>query len=129
MLWVPLVTGLAIVMVVIQAQLREINKPWAVLASTAFVVIVVLSFLPQLTQVTATLNSLSARAGVDSFYIGPILKAIAIVYVTSFGSEVCRDADENAMAVVVELAGKIVILMIALPVVEAILTAVLAILG
>lgn len=129
MLWVPLVTGLAIVMVVIQAQLREINKPWAVLASTAFVVIVVLSFLPQLTQVTTTLNSLSARAGVDSFYIGPILKAIAIVYVTSFGSEVCRDADENAMAVVVELAGKIVILMIALPVVEAILTAVLAILG
>jgi len=129
MLWVPLVTGLAIVLVVIQAQLREINKPWAVLASTAFIVVVVLSVLPQLAQVTEVLNSLSARAGVDSFYVAPVLKAIAIVHVTSFGAEICRDADENAMAVVVELAGKIVILLVALPVVEAILTAVLAILG
>lgn len=129
MLWVPLVTGLAIVMVVVQAQLREINKPWAVLASTAFVIVIVLTVLPQLAQVTSVLNSLYSRAGVDSVYMGPVLKAIAIAYVTSFGAEICRDADENAMAVAVELAGKIVILVIALPVLEAILAAVLAIIG
>ena len=46
MLWVPLITGLAIVLVVIQTQLREINKPWAVLASTAFIAVTALLFLP-----------------------------------------------------------------------------------
>ncbi|NLM69026.1 MAG: stage III sporulation protein AD [Firmicutes bacterium] len=129
MLWVPLITGLAVILVIVQTQLRAVNQSWAVLTSTTFTVVVALLLIPQLNQIVGFLQSLSAQAGVSAHYLAPILKTTAIVYVTSFGTEICRDADENAMAVVVELAGKLIILIIALPLIEAILTAVLGILG
>ena len=88
----------------------------------------VLLLIPELTQVWGFKQPLESSR-VSSQYLAPILKTTAIVYITAFGTEICRDADENAMAVVVELAGKIIILIIALPLIEAILIAVLGILG
>ena len=66
MLWVPLIAGLAVVLVVVQIQLRGMNPPWAVLTSITFTVIVVLLLIPELTQVVGFLNSLSNQAGVSS---------------------------------------------------------------
>jgi len=119
---------LAIVFVIITAELRNINKSWAALSSVSFTVVVILVLLPQLAQIISTIRDLSALAGVNYQYIVPILKTLGVVYITTFGSEICRDADEDAMAMAVELAGKIVILIVALPIMQAILTSVLGIL-
>lgn len=129
MLWVPLITGLAIVLIIIQMQLREHHQAWSVLISTTFTIVIVLILIPQLEQVIGLFNNLSAQAGVSIQYLAPVLKTIGIAYVSSLGAEVCRDADENAMATAVELAGKIVMLLVAMPVIQAILTAVLGIIG
>lgn len=129
MLWVPLITGLAIVLVVLQSQLRSSHQPWAILLSTAFIVVSVIMLIPQLAQIISLFHDLSGTAGVDYQYLGPVLKTIAVAYVTSFGAEICRDADENAMAAVVELAGKTVILLVAIPVVQAVLYGIFGIIG
>lgn len=128
MLWVPLITGLAIMFVVIQAQIRNYDKSWGILISVTFSVIVMAVLIPQLSQVINLFHSLSDESGVSSQYLAPILKTIAIAYVASFGAEICRDADEGAMANVVELAGKIVILLVAIPVIQGILFSILRIL-
>lgn len=128
MLWVPLVTGLAIVFVVLQSQIRSHDKSWAALISITFSVIVMLVLIPQLGQVVILFQSLAAEAGVSSQYLAPILKTIAIAYIASFGAEICRDADEGAIANVVEIGGKLVILLIAIPVIQGILVSILRIL-
>jgi len=50
-----------------------------------------------------------------------ILKVIGIAYIAEFGAQVCRDAGEGAVAAKVELAGKALVLLLALPIVYAIL--------
>ncbi len=129
MLWVPLITGLAIVLVIVQSQLRTVNRPWGILLSATFVVICATTLIPHLSQIISLFQDLSESAGVDNQYLSPVLKTIAITYITSFGAEICRDADENTMAAVVELAGKIVIFLVAVPVVQAILYGIFSIIG
>ena len=49
-------------------------------------------------------------------YFPIILKALGIAYVTEFTSAICQDAGEKSIAGKVELAGKIAIFFVALPI-------------
>lgn len=48
-------------------------------------------------------------------YFPIILKALGIAYITEFTSAICSDAGEKAIASKIELAGKIAIFFVALP--------------
>ncbi|MCL2513982.1 MAG: hypothetical protein FWF08_08770 [Oscillospiraceae bacterium] len=60
-------------------------------------------------------------AGINNGYFAPLLKALGIAVVTQFASDVCNDADEKALAGAVELAGKTFILILAVPVLKAVM--------
>ena len=60
---------------------------------------------------------LGLMIGVPNYFSSRfILKALGIAYITEFTSELCLDAGEKSIAGKVELAGKIVIFFLALPV-------------
>ena len=59
----------------------------------------------------------------------PVLKTIGAAYLTSFGVQISREAGEEAISGIIELAGKLVILLIALPLIQAILHTLFGILG
>lgn len=128
MLWIPLVIGAAVVLTTLQARMREDYPEWAVLVAIGFVVTVVLGLLPRFGEAVDVLTGLAREANVSSMYLTPVLKTIGIAYVTSFGVQICNEAGEESIASVVALAGKIVILFVALPLVQAILYALLGIL-
>ncbi|NLM25666.1 MAG: stage III sporulation protein AD [Firmicutes bacterium] len=121
MLWVPLVSGLAIVLTIILSQLRSLDQSWAIILSTVFAVIVLLSLIPQVGQLMELFHGIANEAKVGTMYLSPVLKTVAVAYITSFGSQICKDAEEKTIAHIVELAGKVVICIIALPVIQAIL--------
>lgn len=121
MLWLPLVIGFGIVLTVFQAHLREEQPPWAVLVALSFVVVVFLALLPQFTSAFGALTTLAREAQVSSLYLNPVLKTIGVAYLTSFGVQISREAGEDAISSIIEMAGKLVILLIALPLLQAIL--------
>jgi stage III sporulation protein AD len=47
------------------------------------------------------------------------MKVMGIAYLTEFGSLICRDAGENAVGSKLELCGKIMVLVLALPIFSA----------
>ena len=65
--------------------------------------------------VTETIRSIYDKAGADEEYLTILFKALGICYVTQFACDVCRDSGENALATQAELAGKVSLLIIALP--------------
>jgi len=87
----------------------------------AFVIVALLTLLEPLRRLIDAFWELSRGAGVRPLYISVVLKAIGIAYITSIGAALCKDAGEDAVGAVVELAGKVSILILALPVVAAIL--------
>lgn len=129
LLWLPVVVGLGVVLTVFQAHLREEQPAWAVLVGISFVTVVFLTLIPQFSSSFDSLTSLAREANASSLYLSPVLKTIGVAYLTSFGVQISSEAGEEAISGMIELAGKLVILLIALPLLQAILYTLFGILG
>lgn len=124
---VPIV-GLALVAVVLLAVVRGQRPELGALLAVAAGSVIALAVLPRLAQVIQLLEGLSGKAGVDQAYLTAVLKIVGVAYVAEFGAQVARDAGEGAIARQVELAGKVLILVLAVPIVLAVLDLVLRLL-
>ena len=82
----------------------------------------------QLGEVIDFTNDIANKANVDTVYIGIVLKILAIAYITSFCSEICKDSGAGSIGSKVEFAGKIMILGLAIPILMAVLDSILQIL-
>jgi len=120
----PLV-GIALAASVLAVVLRQQRPELAVLLSLTVAVFIFLSVVGRIGAVVQTLRDLVERAGVSMFYLSTILKIVGIAYIADFGAQVSRDAGEGAVAAKIEFAAKIMILVLAVPVVVAVLEAVL----
>ena len=64
------------------------------------------------------ISSVSERLGVEGEYVSLAVKVIGISYITQLSCEICRDAGENALAVNMEFAGKIMLTAVCVPVIS-----------
>jgi len=100
----------------------------AVLILMAAGVMIFIFCISELGQILNFLKDMSEKAGIDMVYLGIILKILAISYLASFTSEICKDAGAGSLASKVEFAGKIFILVLAIPILMAVLDSILQIL-
>ncbi|MCH3964153.1 MAG: stage III sporulation protein AD [Clostridium sp.] len=90
----------------------------------------VLIFIFMFTKITAVIQfiqKLALKANIDFVYLTTVFKILAIAYIASFCSEICRDAGEGNLGTKVEFAGKILILGLAIPILMAVLQSILKI--
>ncbi len=74
------------------------------------------------------LKKLASDANINLVYVETILKIIGIAYIAEFGAQITRDAGQSAIAAKIELAGKIIIITIAIPILKVIIETVLRLL-
>jgi len=122
------VVGLAIVSVVLLLVIRQQRPEIAVLLALVVGLAVFFLVAQRLVAILDFLRDLASRARVDSLYLNTILKIVGIAYIAEIGAQVCRDAEDTTIASKVELAGKVLILVLAMPIVMAILETILRIL-
>lgn len=113
---VPVVIA-ALVLVLFQVHLRSRYPEYANMLAVVFVVVVLLQALGPLRDIFGVFNQLGREAGLSGTYFNILLRTIALAYITAFGSQLCRDAEENSIAVTVEFVGKIIIIIVALPII------------
>jgi len=61
------------------------------------------------------------RANISGVYITTLFKVIGMAYITEFAAESCRDASQNAIAAKIELAGRILIIITAMPLITSVM--------
>lgn len=83
--------------------------------------------ISKITAVLQLLQELSLKANIDFVYLNTVFKILGIAYIASFCSEICKDAGEGSLASKVEFAGKILILVLAIPIIMAVLQAIVKI--
>ena len=91
-------------------------------------VMVFIYSIGQINEIITFLKSIAEKAGIDGLYLGVILKIIGIAYLASFCSEICKDAGAGTLASKVEFSGKLFILILAIPILMAVLYSILEIL-
>ena len=88
----------------------------------------ILMFVESLSQVLDGFSSIVRRTGIKSEVFSALLKIIGIGYLTEFAAGICADAGNNSMAQKVTLAGKVVILVLALPIINNLIEIIIGIL-
>lgn len=106
----------AVVLVLVRQARPELAVPLSLLVGAGLLLFV----LAQVGAVVRLVEDLAARADVEFQYVGSLLKIIGIAYLAEFGAQICRDAGEGALGAKVELAGKVFILFLAIPIVVAV---------
>lgn len=121
------IVGLALIAAVLSVLLKNQRPEIALQISIVAGVIIFLMMISKISAVVTVLESLAEKVNIDVVYLSTILKIIGIAYITTFGAEVCRDAGESAIASKVEFAGKILIMILAVPILMAVLETILRI--
>jgi stage III sporulation protein AD len=97
------------------------NGELAMLLSLAAVTAVLLSLASALEEVVQFLRTLGQQSGLPDELFFPLYKMVGIALVVKVGGELCRDAGESSLAAVLEMGGSVCALLVALPLLQAVL--------
>lgn len=86
--------------------------------------LILLTVMEQVTGILGSVSVIADNFGIDKKGLSIIIKVIGISCVAQFAANTCRDSGESALAEKVEMAAKILVLALAMPIVEIILQSV-----
>ncbi len=113
--------GIALITTFLSLIIKE-QKPAFSSMLVVFVSIVIFLFLiDQIYEVIRMLERIAIHANVNMVYLETILKIIGIAYIAEFGAQITKDAGQGALASKIEIAGKILILVMAIPILTVII--------
>lgn len=112
------IAGIAVLAAVIAAMLRRYHQEYAVFISIAAGVVILLAIFSGVQPAVGEIGKLLSATGLSANYAVILLKTLGICFLAQFAADACRDAGESALASNVELAGKIAIVVISLPLFE-----------
>lgn len=114
------IVGLALIVTVISVVLKQIRPEIAlqltILASASIFIIV----MSKIKVIVDLLQNLADQANISSYYLFIVLKIVGVAYLAEFGAQICRDAGEGALASKIELAAKVAVIALAIPIIVAI---------
>ena len=110
------IIGVGITGAVAAITVRQYKPEMAVPIGIATAAILFLMVLSQVGYVIDVIRMTADRLNLNPEYITAILKMIAVAYLAQIGAEICRDAGQNAIAAKIELAGKILIVVLSVPI-------------
>ncbi|WP_257348071.1 stage III sporulation protein AD [Pseudalkalibacillus decolorationis] len=87
-----------------------------------------LFLIGKIQAVIAMLERLATNANLNMVYVETILKIIGIAYIAEFGAQITRDAGQGAIAAKIELAGKVLILVMAIPILTVLIETIITLL-
>ncbi len=122
------IVGLGILATIIVVILKELRPEFAILVSIVTGVIIFTLILNKLIYVVDTISTLQSRVDVNISYFNTILKIIGMAYIVEFASQISRDAGESSIAMKIEFAGKVLIMVLAIPIILALMDLIVKIL-
>lgn len=122
------IAGLGLIAAVLSLVVRE-QKPLFSFLLAAFTGIVIFLFLiGKISGIIGMLEELARHSGVNMVFLKTILKIIGIAYIAEFSAQIIRDAGQEAIAAKVELSGKVLIMVMAIPIISVIVETVIKLL-
>lgn len=122
------IVGIGLTGAVLAVYVKESNREIAVLISLVTGLVLFIYALSQVGVVISVLAELATRANINLYYLTIVLKIMGIAYIAEFGAQICRDAGEGSTATKIEFAAKILVMILALPIIMALMESVLRLL-
>ncbi|MGN0534853.1 MAG: SpoIIIAC/SpoIIIAD family protein [Eubacterium sp.] len=118
------ITAIALISLVLIIFLRNTNREFAFILTVASSLILFSIVINDFFQVIERVNEISSQIENLNSYVSLMVKILGITLITQFVIDLCRDSGENALASQTEITSKIIILIMIMPLFEAVMNVV-----
>ncbi|MGV6970282.1 stage III sporulation protein AD [Bacillus halotolerans] len=119
------IVGLGLIATFLSLIVKEQKPTFAFLIIVFAGCVIFLYLVDQIYDIIRMIEKIAVNANVNMVYVETILKIIGIAYIAEFGAQLTKDAGQGAIASKIELAGKILILVMAVPILTVIIETIL----
>lgn len=99
--------------------LKENKSGLSIIVGIAGGCIILLMLIDYFADIFATITALIDRAGIQSNILKSVIKIIGIGYITEFSAGIVEDTGNKSLAEKIVMAGKVIILIVSLPIITA----------
>lgn len=121
------IIGLALVIVVAVMLVKQTKPELAVLVGVAGSIIFFFYIIDLLEQAFDVFNYILDNTGLNSELFVVLLKIIGVGYLTEFSANLCSDSGNSVVASKILLAGKLVIFILAIPIIKSLIDIIVSI--
>lgn len=114
-----IITGICLTASIICKALEKNSGEIKILLAVCTVCIILFRISGELSEIISMIRELFDKSDMDGDYLSIIFKGLGICYITQLGCDCCRECGEGVIASQLELAGKIAMLIISLPLFKA----------
>lgn len=115
------IAGFSVASALAVLLLRRSRPEIGIVAALAAGVLLLSIATPMIGQLISSITSMAEMGGVKSSYLAQLLKVAGISLLMDFAAQTCRDAGEDGLAAKAELAGRVMLLTLALPAMQTLL--------
>ncbi|MED3659040.1 stage III sporulation protein AD [Bacillus velezensis] len=119
------IVGLGLIATFLSLIVKEQKPTFAFMIVVFSGCVIFLYLIDQIYDIIRMIEKIAVNANVNMVYVETILKIIGIAYIAEFGAQLTKDAGQGAIASKIELAGKILILVMAVPILTVIIETIL----
>ena len=105
-----------------------LDKSLEMIISIVGSILIIIMVVNTLSSVVDSFYHIFKATGVDATLLTPLFKIIAIGYIAEFGANICADAGASSVADKILFSAKLIILLIALPIITTVVDMVVALL-
>ena len=121
------IIGIGLIALIMILVLKQYKPEYAIYVSLIAGIAILFISLSKISGILDLLKSISTRANINSQYIFLLLKITGIAFLTEFAVSISNDCGESAIANKIDLGGKVLIIVISLPIITALLETILKI--
>ena len=111
------IIGVGLATAITALIVKQVKPEIALIVGAAGGVIMLLMLVDSVTSILSVFSSLIQKSGLSTGIFSAVLKIIGIGYITDFSANLCVDAGSSSIANKILLAGKILILVSAIPII------------
>lgn len=112
------VVVLGVIISLISLFLKQVKPEYALLSVIVGSVILIIYILNYVSSIFNFFENIIERTGISKELLVAMLKIIGIGYLVEFSAGICRDSGNSSIADKVVLAGKLIIFMVSLPIIN-----------
>lgn len=110
------IIGIGIIAVVLIIIIKQYRPEFALYISLAVGMILISMVIGKVADIVGLLENLATKSSVHTTFIFILIKITGIAILTEFAVSIAKDAGESAVASKIDLAGKVVVISLSIPI-------------
>lgn len=119
----------SVLVVLVAIKLKKMNAEYSTLLSIGACLFIVSFIIGRLGNVLDSIDRITGYININMEYISILLKMLGISYICEFATNICKDAGYGAIASHIELAGRVTMVVMSLPILFHVIDMVVRLMG